>query len=142
MNFESLAIIGAFAVMAGVILYFRRSVVRVPAKLQDAPIDLLIFPSPLRVKIGSQSRCEAGPIFPGKQTYRRQLHSSASGHLQTHAPQQTTCHSISWSALRSRDSEIVSPRFLAVLKLITSANLVGCWTGRREGLTPFKILST
>src|SRR5262245_36749819 len=51
-------------------------------------------------------------------------------------------HSMSWSARRRKDSEIVSPRVLAVFKLMTSANLVGCWTGRSEDLAPFKILST
>jgi predicted ATPase len=59
-----------------------------------------------------------------------------------HAAQQTARHSMSWSARRRKDSEIVSPRVLAVFKLMTSANLVGCWMGRSEGLAPFKILST
>ena len=31
---------------------------------------------------------------------------------------------------------------LAVLRLTTSSNLVGCCTGKSEGLKPFKILST
>ena len=34
------------------------------------------------------------------------------------------------------------PRAFAVFKLMISSNLVGCWTGRSEGLAPFKILST
>src|SRR5712672_198624 len=42
-------------------------------------------------------------------------------------------HSKSWSARRRKDSEIVNPNALAVLRLITSANLVGCWTGRSDG---------
>ena len=42
-------------------------------------------------------------------------------------------HSMSWSARRRKDSEIVNPSALAVLRLITSANLVGCWTGRSDG---------
>src|SRR5215471_19067000 len=49
----------------------------------------------------------------------------------------TAGHSMSWSARSRKDSEIVSPSALAVLRLITSANLVGCWTGRLEGLAPF-----
>src|SRR4029077_4452420 len=51
-------------------------------------------------------------------------------------------HSITLSARTRNDSAIVSPSALAAFKLITSANLLGCWTGRSEGLTPFKILST
>ena len=31
---------------------------------------------------------------------------------------------------------------LAVLRLMTSSNLVGCWTGRSAGLAPFRILAT
>ena len=52
----------------------------------------------------------------------------------TRALQQTVRHSMSWSARSRKNSEIVSPIDLAVLRLITSANLVGCWTGRSEGL--------
>jgi hypothetical protein len=55
---------------------------------------------------------------------------------------ETASHSISCSARSRKGSEIASPSALAVLRLITSANLVGCWTGRSEGLAPFKILST
>ena len=70
------------------------------------------------------------------------LQSVAMCPFRTHALQQTARHSMSWSARRRKDSEIVSPRVLAVFKLMTSANLVGCWTGRWEGFAPFKILST
>jgi hypothetical protein len=37
---------------------------------------------------------------------------------------------------------MVSPNAFAVLRLITSSNLVGCWTGRSPGLAPLRILST
>ena len=40
------------------------------------------------------------------------------------------------------DCGIVRPSALAVLILMTSSNLVGCWTGRSAGLAPFRILST
>src|SRR6266540_5122862 len=46
------------------------------------------------------------------------------------------------SAFSSTDGGIVSPRDLAVLRLITSANLVGCSMGRSAGFAPFRILST
>src|ERR1700751_5925456 len=34
------------------------------------------------------------------------------------------------------------PRALAVLRLITSSNLTGAWTGSSLGFAPFRILST
>jgi hypothetical protein len=37
---------------------------------------------------------------------------------------------------------MVKPSALAVFRLITSSNFVGCSTGRSAGLAPFKILST
>src|SRR6266568_4094462 len=46
------------------------------------------------------------------------------------------------SALNSMDCGIVSPIRCAVLRLITSSNLVGLSTGRSAGLAPFRILST
>jgi hypothetical protein len=39
-------------------------------------------------------------------------------------------YSITWSARRSSDGGIVRPSAFAVLRLITSSNLVGCCTGR------------
>jgi hypothetical protein len=35
---------------------------------------------------------------------------------------------------------MVSPSAFAVLRLITSSNLVDCWTGRSPGLPPLRIL--
>ena len=51
-------------------------------------------------------------------------------------------HWITSSARRSSDGGTVKPRALAVLRLITSSNLVGCSTGRSAGLAPLRILST
>ena len=45
------------------------------------------------------------------------------------------------SARYSNDCGIVMPICFAVLRLITSSNLVGCSTGRSAGLAPFRILS-
>src|SRR5262249_10608479 len=51
-------------------------------------------------------------------------------------------HSITSSA-RSRNSRlIVRPRFFAVLRLITSSNLIGSWTGRSPGFSPLRMRST
>jgi hypothetical protein len=51
-------------------------------------------------------------------------------------------YSITSSAMASTPGGIVRPSVLAVLRLMTNSNLVGCWTGRSEGLAPFNILST
>jgi hypothetical protein len=51
-------------------------------------------------------------------------------------------HSITWSARCKRDGGIVRPRALAVLRLMTSSNLVGCSTGKVAGFAPLRILST
>src|SRR5262249_16234829 len=49
-------------------------------------------------------------------------------------------HSITSSAGASRRDGIASPRAVAVLRLMTSSNLVACSIGRSAGLVPFKIL--
>src|SRR5262249_27919351 len=50
-------------------------------------------------------------------------------------------HSMTWSARASTEGGIVMPSALAVLRLTTSSNFVGCWTGRSAGFAPFSILS-
>jgi len=52
------------------------------------------------------------------------------------------CYSITLSAQRRNVSGIVSPSALAVLRLITSSNLVGCTTGKSAGLAPRKSLTS
>src|ERR1700751_1358713 len=51
-------------------------------------------------------------------------------------------YSITSSARARSEGGTSRPSALAVLRLITSSNLVGCWTGRSEGLSPLRILST
>src|SRR5712691_3578279 len=51
-------------------------------------------------------------------------------------------YSITSSARISRDCGIVIPRALAVLRLMTSSNFVGCSTGRSAGLAPLRMRST
>src|SRR5262245_15127812 len=51
-------------------------------------------------------------------------------------------HSITSSARASKVGGTVRPSVLAVLRLITSSNLIGCSIGRSLGLAPFRILST
>ena len=47
-------------------------------------------------------------------------------------------HSITSSARASRVTGISIPISLAVLRFITSSNLVGCWTGRSDELRTFE----
>src|SRR5262249_1458313 len=51
-------------------------------------------------------------------------------------------HSITSSAMASTPGGMVRPSVLAVLRLMTNSNLVGCSTGKSAGLAPFSILST
>jgi hypothetical protein len=51
-------------------------------------------------------------------------------------------HWITSSARASTDCGIVMPRAVAVLRLMTSSNLVGCSTDRSPGFVPLRILST
>src|SRR5262249_53026461 len=51
-------------------------------------------------------------------------------------------HSITSSARASRVAGTSRPSVLAVLRLMTSSNLVGCWTGMSAGFDPRSILST
>src|SRR6516162_5591181 len=48
-------------------------------------------------------------------------------------------HSMTSSARARIDGGIVRPSASAVLRLITSSNVVGCWTGRSAGLAPLRI---
>ena len=51
-------------------------------------------------------------------------------------------HLITLSAFVSVHCGIVRPICLAVLRLITNSNLIGCSTGMSAGLVPLRILST
>src|SRR5262245_1793569 len=51
-------------------------------------------------------------------------------------------HSITSSASARSIGGTSRPSVLAVLRLITSSNFVGCSTGMSPGFSPFKILST
>src|SRR5262249_5295206 len=51
-------------------------------------------------------------------------------------------HSITSSVRASSEMGGSSPRALAVLRLMTSSNLVACWTGRSPGFSPLRMRST
>src|SRR5262249_14404602 len=54
----------------------------------------------------------------------------------------TAPHSLPSSAVASTVGGIAMPSSLAVLRLTTNSNLIGCSTGRSAGLAPLRILST
>ena len=64
------------------------------------------------------------------------------GHRATQQQHQlpTLHHSMTSSASARIDGGTVRPSALAVLRLTTSSNRVGCWTGRSAGLAPLRIL--
>ncbi len=59
-----------------------------------------------------------------------------------HVNRRGACYWITSSARSSSDCGIANPNAFAVLRLITSSNLVGCSMGRSPGLAPRRILST
>src|ERR1700687_2663999 len=61
---------------------------------------------------------------------------------ETHAPQQTSRHSITSSARCWSSAGTSKPSALAVLRLIVSIYLVGNWTGKSVGLAPLRMRST
>src|SRR5205814_2049243 len=61
---------------------------------------------------------------------------------QPQSPQGSQFHSITSSARASNDCGTVRPSALAVLRLITNSNFVGCSTGISDGFAPFRIFAT
>src|SRR5260221_2077259 len=64
------------------------------------------------------------------------------GHASEQRDELAPVHSITSSARASSVSGTVRPSAFAVLRLMTSSNLVGCWTGRLLGFSPFRMRST
>jgi len=87
-----------------------------------------------RAKTGAPTACDRGT---GEGDRRSLVCHSEAGRVG-----RARAYSMSWSARPSTDGGIVSPSSFAVLRLITSSNLVGCWTGRSAGFAPLRILST
>jgi hypothetical protein len=52
------------------------------------------------------------------------------------------CYSMTSSAIIRKSRPTVRPSAFAAFRLMTSSNLVGCWTGKSAGLAPLRILST
>src|SRR5260370_38765097 len=91
------------------------------------------------------------PRFPWRFSYAgprsacRRHHGPASENLHTSGLMRCSTqllHSITSSARPSNEGGTVSPRALAVLRLITSSNLTGCSIGKSAGFSPFKTFCT
>src|ERR1051326_1235181 len=82
---------------------------------------------------------KADEVFSGPDSRSRPIPDSTRMTLKRHS---TYRYSMTSSARLSSVDGTVRPRALAVLRLITSSNRVGCSTGSSTGLAPFKTLST
>src|SRR5262249_58900806 len=85
-----------------------------------------------------QDRCRSF----GRPHRRRLLRLCCKRACRSHACEQAdelaAFHSITSSASTSRVGEMSRPSILAVLRLITNSNLVGCKTGSSAGFSPFR----
>src|ERR1035437_5352473 len=79
------------------------------------------------------------PLYPRKPTFIVRDGMSQRCQQETHAPQQTASYSITSSAIASSVFGTARPSALAVLRLMTHSNLVGCCTGKSAGLGPPRI---
>jgi len=94
-----------------------------------------------RAAVGFQS-CRRPDVLGDKDQLRSALRRWQSGAaFPTFEPSQPI-HSMTSSARASSVYGSVKPSSVAVLRLMTSSNFVGCSTGRSAALAPFKILST
>ena len=96
------------------------------------------------VERGNKWRKRAGRGTAEKTDHRHRLLLRAGRAWRSHrAAQQkyqlAPLHSMISSARTRIDGGTVRPSALAVLRLMTSSNLVGCWTGRSAGWAPFRI---
>src|SRR5712691_554009 len=82
---------------------------------------------------------DAGDFPPWLRRDHSRRHQDAKGE---HDDERQNFHWSTSSAWKRSVGGIGRPRALAVFRLITSSNLVGCSTGRSAGFVPFRILST
>src|SRR5437868_13656771 len=99
------------------------------------------------IRLGGGTRSEvkkgnASALRPLRAGDARQQQCPRGAQNETAGRRCPAAHSITSSALTRSDCGTVRPSALAVFRLITNSNLVGCSTGRSAGLAPFKILST
>jgi hypothetical protein len=126
--------------------FSKETVARVPGTDRDAPIPAVRGRrSNCRVRPFSvtQLRIRNGSSCPTPATARTR--SGRFAQMEGRRPfavKAAVIYSITSSARARIEGGIVSPSAFAVLRLTTSSNLVGCWTGRSAGFAPFRILST
>jgi hypothetical protein len=120
------------------------------ASLTLQPIGLLSRPRRPLSRGSSPAGCPAEPLvsyrinrqFSGWNLPPLMIRAfGAHGQNQTHAPQQRASYSITSSAVASRFGGTVSRSALAVLRLMTNWNFVGCCTGRSPGCSPLRMRS-
>src|SRR6516225_8769706 len=78
------------------------------------------------------------PLYPRKRTLQRAIGMSALCQKRTYAPLDAT-YSITTFADASRPGGTLIPIALAVDRLMTSSNWVGCTTGMSAGFSPLRI---
>ena len=97
--------------------------------------------APLRNIASPRFTPVSGETVPRQPSARFRVVPSAAITVQQHGCRSQT-YSITASARASSMGGISRPSALAVLRLITSSNFVGCCTGRSAGVAPLRILST
>ena len=103
------------------------------------------FDLTVRKAKGMRSRGKHRVFLPGFELNDAtgKSHSIVRRRIQSNLASPRGCHHlINLFALDSNSGGMVRPICLAVFRLITSSNFVGCSTGRSAGLAPFRILST
>ena len=107
------------------------------AMARERAAALSLFPSPMLFAEYGRIASLAAENVPFKTDFRNKI-----GHNRTRAPQQNACYSITSSAMEKTPEGMARPSAFAVLRLMSSSNLVGCCTGNSAGLVPLRILST
>jgi hypothetical protein len=111
------------------------------AERGDAAFTRLTLEGPLGVKLGSGKPFAECPLYPDERA------SSTAPTVPFRAMKRLLpcskqlCHSMTLSARASNAGGTVTPSALAVLRFITSSNLVGCSTGMSATLRPRKSMA-
>src|SRR5260370_24682921 len=118
---------------------WRHREVAQPARRIDS-LQLALCPAGDPLKIGHELVPEPcfGPPIPKGSDHRHILpHTGVRSHRSL-ALERPAFHSMTSSARARIDGGTVRPSALAVLRLTTNSNVVGCWTGRSAGLAPLR----
>jgi hypothetical protein len=115
-----------------------------PVRVIDAFVDKLDlsklgFEGVAPEATGRPSTTRRVPTLMTKRFYTTKTHKR---HLRPPITALQKIYSITSSAVASNDGGTVRPSALAVVRLMTRSNLVGCSTGMSAGFAPRRILST